>query len=157
VWNLETVMQMLHTTVWSMIPSELLHRAICSQYPSTVQEMIANKMNDPTFNPTSLVDVELHDSFSEPTDLSKDVCMNVNVTTKDKIADAKVKLYKIIYQYKLCSNGEGNLIDEDADWVTREATDPNFGNWDRKMYKDDNRKDFLIAFGEVFFLCMEDS
>jgi len=24
VWNLETVMQMLHTTVWSMIPSELL-------------------------------------------------------------------------------------------------------------------------------------
>jgi len=50
-----------------------------SQQTSTVQ-VIANKMNDPTFNSTSLVDDEIHDSFSEPTDLSKDVCMNVDVT-----------------------------------------------------------------------------
>jgi len=28
-------------------------------------------------------------------------------------------------------------------------TDPNCGNWDRQMYKDDNRKDFLSAFGEA--------
>jgi len=41
---------------------------------------------------------------------------------------------------------------------TRDATDPNCGNWDRQMYKDDNRKDFLSAFGEaIHSFRMEDS
>lgn len=41
------------------------------------------------------------------------------------------------------------MIDEDAEWVTHEATDPNFGSWERKIDKDDNQKDFLGTFYEA--------
>lgn len=57
------------------------------------------------FNPTSLLDPELNDLFSEPIDVSADtcICMNVDVTVqqvKDKIVKVKVKFYKKNYLVK---------------------------------------------------------
>ena len=59
-----------------------------------VQQLIANMMNDPSFNPTSRVLPDLHSGFSEPRDLSKDLCMTTIITpnqSKTKQADLRVK------------------------------------------------------------------
>ena len=60
-----------------------------------------------------------------------------------------MKVYKISADYNVSGNGDGNLIDEDTEWVQLETTDPNYGRWDRALYKDDNRADFCRHFGEV--------
>ena len=79
--------------------------------------------------------------------------MNENVITgghcKDKLADSKVKMLKVMNNWELSGNGEGNrnLVDEDAEWITLDSTDANFGAYTRNQYKDDNRKDFLSQFG----------
>ena len=122
------------------------------QRVGTVFDLAAERMNDLVFHPVSVVNPDLHDSFSKPRDLGRDTCMNGTIMLggqcKDKVADMKVKLYKIMDKYELSGNGEGDLMNEDEEWVTRDATDPNFGSWCPTMYKDDNRKDFLGNFGE---------
>ena len=47
---------------------------------------------------------------------------------KEKVAGIKVKLYKVIVKYKLNGNSERNPIDDEQDWVTRDATDSEFGS-----------------------------
>ena len=37
---------------------------------------------------------------------------------------------------------------QDEEWVTRDATDSDFGSWSQNMYKDGNQKGFLGNFGE---------
>ena len=45
------------------------------------------------------------------------------------------------------NQGNRNLVDEDAEWITLDATDANIGAYTRNLYKDDNRKDFLSQYG----------
>ena len=119
----------------------------------TIQELLRDKMNDKDYNPTSNIVPDLHHSFSEPRDLSYEGCMNgMDVTAeqcKERLADTRVKVYKISADYNVSGNGDGNLIDEDTEWVQLETTDPNYSRWDRALYKDDNRADFCRHFGEV--------
>ena len=65
-----------------------------------------------------------------------------------KLTDIRVKVYKISSDYNVSGNEDGNMIDEDAEWMPLEATDTNFGHWDRTLYKDDNRANFCRHFGE---------
>ena len=48
----------------------------------------------------------------------------------------------------MSGNGKGNrnLVDEDAEWITLDTTDANFGAYTKNLYKDDNRKDFLSQY-----------
>ena len=109
-------------------------------------------MNDQSYNPISNINPDLHQSFAEPKDLSYAACMNRDVTTeeiKEKLADFRVKVFKCAYDYNISGNGDGNMIDEDAEWVPLESTHPDFGRWDRSKYKDDNRSDFNRNYGEI--------
>ena len=118
----------------------------------TAEELIRDKMNDQSYNPISNINPDLHQSFAEPKDLSYAACMNRDVTTeeiKEKLADFRVKVFKCAYDYNISGNGDGNMIDEDAEWVPLESTHPDFGRWDRSKYKDDNRSDFNRNYGEI--------
>ena len=41
------------------------------------------------------------------------------------------------------------MIDEEVDWVPLESMDPNFGHWDRALYKDANYDNLCWHFGEA--------
>ena len=165
-WCIEKVMRLIHVSVEDNVRVEYAARyaadtreeldARSSQNMERVipEQLIANLMNDREYEPVSLVLPDLHSTFAETRDLSYDGCMHVDVTSDDvkvKMADLKVKLYKIIAAYNISGNGDGNsnLVDEDADWVPLASTDENYGHWDRNMFKDDNRSNFTFTFGEV--------
>ena len=42
---------------------------------------------------------------------------------KDKVADIKAKIYKVMDKYEFSGNDEENLIDEDQEWVTHDQND----------------------------------
>ena len=165
-WCTEKVMRLIHVSVEDNVRVEYAARyaadtreeldARSSQNMERVipEQLIANLMNDREYEPTSLVLPDLHSTFAELRDLSYDGCMHVDVTSDDvkvKMADLKVKLYKIIAAYNISGNGDGNsnLVDEDAEWVPLASTDENYGHWERNMFKDDNRSNFTFNFGEV--------
>ena len=165
-WCIEKVMRLIHVSVEDNVRVEYAARyaadtreeldARSSQNMERVipEQLIANLMNDREYEPVSLVLPDLHSTFAEMRDLLYDGCMHVDVTSDDvkvKMADLKVKLYKIIAAYNISGNGDGNsnLVDEDADWVPLASTDENYGHWDQNMFKDDNRSNFTFTFGEV--------
>ena len=79
-------------------------------------EVAADLMNDPSFNPRSRVDPNMHCTFAEPLDLS----YKVDVTpdqVKDKMSDSRVKLIKVIDRWELSGNGEGNRVDTTKEWI----------------------------------------
>ena len=107
--------------------------------------MIHEMMFDPNFKPISRVNPELHSNFSEPRELFV-TCVSPNMTVehiKDKRTDNRVKIVKTIEMFEVSGNGDGNRVNTEEDWVERTIGDDNYGHFDRNLYKDDKRKNFL--------------
>jgi len=143
IWNLETSMRFVHVLVEDSIRGSFLDRFNVMTQPEldartgpqrvrTCFDMGAELMNSRAYNPISVVDPDLHNSFNKPRDLSRDACMNGVVITagqcKDQLANIKGKVFKTTENHELSGNGEGNrnLIDEDHEWQSCEATDSQF-------------------------------
>ena len=102
-------------------------------------------MFDPDSKPMSRVNPELHSDFSEPRELFV-TCVLPNMTVehiKDKLSDNRVKSVKTIERFEVSGNGDGNRVNTEEDWVERTIGDDNYGHFDRNLYKDDKRKNFL--------------
>ena len=102
-------------------------------------------MLDPDFKPMSRVNPELHSDFSEPRELFVN-CVLPNMTVEhitDKLSDNRVKGVKLIERFEVSGNGDGNRVNTEEDWAERTIGDDNLGHFDRSLYKDDKRKNFL--------------
>ena len=118
-----------------------------STKPPTVEETIAKTMNDVNYNPVSEFLPDLHGDFGLSRELSYDI-MPRDITAdevKTKLADIKVKLFKIMNDWERSGNGDGNKIDKDGERCVRDHTDVNFGHFDvdDMEFKNDNRSSFL--------------
>ena len=71
--------------------------------------------------------------------------MRSNVTNTqvgNKLADMKPKLFKMINQWEINGNGDGNKKDDDGNIVRHLPTDKGFGYYEGD-YQDDNHSNFL--------------
>ena len=167
-WCMEKFMRLIHATVEDEIKTaymeqftpntrpELDARRSVNMQRTIPEQLIADKMNDRTYSPTSHVLPDLHDTFADLRDLSYESCMmDCDVTAdevKKKMVDLKGKLVKIIAGWNLSVNGDGNrnLIDEDdEDAGPFEVSHPRYGRFNRELYVDDNRANFTFNYGEV--------
>lgn len=79
----------------------------------TVEQLIADKLNDQSYKLTSHINPKLYHLFAEERDLLYDECMNIDITTdqvKTKLVGLKVKLYQVISDHNISDNGDINLI-----------------------------------------------
>ena len=123
-----------------------------SSRPKSLNEILANKMNDDNYNPKSRVLPDLHYTFLESRDLSKKKCMSANVTpdqVKSKRADIRVKLMKAVADFEKSGNGEGNLAESDDKWEGRDITHPDYDKFDRNRYINDLQSDFVRHGDEI--------
>ena len=159
VWNIENECRLIHVIIDDRVKplyldrDSVMNRAELdasrgSQRNLAWYEVAADLMNDPSFNPCSRVDPNMHCTFAEPLDLS----YKVDVTpdqVKDKMSDSRVKLIKVMDRWELSGNGDGNRVDTTEEWIPRLANDEDFGRFDAPLYKSDNRRSFLLGYSEV--------
>lgn len=96
-----------------------------------VWDMIASKMNDPTFAPETEVYADLHEDFKKTKDLFYHLMGNVGVITstkvKDKFGEMKLRLTRIISDWSLSGQGCGAKMNEkefgNIEVIERSGTD----------------------------------
>lgn len=92
-----------------------------------VQQLIADKMNNTSFIPTSCFLLEPHSAFGEPRDLSKECCMINTITAnqvKEKQANMRVQLIKMVSNFEINGDSDGNMVDKDKEWETQKQCTP---------------------------------
>ena len=102
-------------------------------------------MFDPIFKPMSRMIPDLHSDFAESRPLLH-TCVSLNMTVehiKDRMTDSRVKGIKTIEMFEVSGNGDGNRVNTEDDWVERAIGDDDYGHFDRSLYIDDKRKNFL--------------
>ena len=156
-WNLESTIRLMHALILDEIKEAYLERYSgetreefdgrnSANKPPSVEQVIADQINDPDWKPDSFKLGSLHQSFKEELDLSYQGCVKIDVTEKkvrDKLADLKVRVMKIMRNFEKSGNGDGMLADGAEDRPIRDVTDPNFGKWEPDRYKNDHRGSFL--------------
>jgi hypothetical protein len=83
----------------------------------TVYQMIANKWNDCMFNPVSVVNPDLHTSFSSTKDLGWSEVQHLASATaekvKQKLSEMRAKLSIIITNWETSGQGDGGILKDD--------------------------------------------
>ena len=107
--------------------------------PSTtpsVEQVISNQYNDPSYKPQSIPLPSLHDAFITSIDLSLEEipCKVTPDQVKRWLADRKTKLVLIINKWERSGNGGGNRKEADETFVQEEGAD---------FQDDDDRANFL--------------
>ena len=148
VWNNLADMRLIHCLTVDSVKERYLRRnevlnrreldAIGGpRTEPSVDEVIANKYNDPSFNPRSIVLPTLHQDFQVSHDLSLEnvPCEVSPEPVKRWLADRKAKLVLIINKWERSGNGGGNR---------RDVEDEGFGQAEGISFQDDDdRANFL--------------
>ena len=126
-WNTENTVRLFHALVEDDIRQAYINRYLSKdregldgqhseEKPPSVEQLIADKMNDEDFVCGSLKLPNLETMFKNDLKTEYDDCMNQNVTSElvaKRIADLKTKVMHIVKNFERSGNGDGNLIDSE--------------------------------------------